>query len=152
MAFLDFLKEKKNRTLFGSYWIHTITQFAVLTFFFIQSEVVKLLFIGFLSKTINVLVYIAFQFPITGLLVIFSDNVMRQFAKGQGLFFRVVFSTGLFVVLATCIFFLLIALLAGSAWGLLLQTTLTFVTPVFLVGELFRQRFVLKKVHGSSES
>lgn len=155
MSFFDQLNSPRSQTIFRSYWIHTIFQFLVISYFYFDSNPeISLALAIFLNYTIMVIFYVAFQIPITGLILIWADRLTQKLSEGQGLFFRIILSTGLFVFSASGLLFLVIHLFRWSLFPHAslyesLKIILTYCTPVFFSAELLRQTFVLKKVYGN---
>lgn len=153
MDLQTFLKDPENKTLLNSYWVHTFFQFIVMSFFYIKGDPTFIfgLYI-FTGSTFMILAYVFFQFPITGVLIIVANRLMKRMSEGQGLFFKIILSSGLFIIIASIIAWLCIFLVFSFynypvTLGSALRVVMTFVTPVLLPAELFRQRLVMKKVY-----
>ncbi len=148
------LKNDREKALFKSYWVHPILQLVIIGFFlFIRQDqnVVLALYI-FLEYYLAVLALLLYQFPLTGFFIVWSDRITQQVSTGQGLLFRVVLSTGCFVLMASLfllIFFHIFTTIVfkGFVLGDSIRFMMTYITPVLFTGELLRQRLVLKKVY-----
>ena len=153
-----FFKDKQKDTIFRSYWVHTVFQAAVLAIMFLFKQDSNVIF-GFVilsSSILTIFIYIVFQFPVTGLLLLWCHDLTNRLAFGQGLFFRIITSTGFFVIASSLIFliatyvFLLNRSPEPPNLVVLLEILFTYFTPILLSGELIRQRLVMKQVYGEN--
>lgn len=154
-----FFKNKQKDIIFRSYWVHTVFQAIVLAIMFLFKQDSSIIF-GFViltSSILTIFIYIVFQFPLTGLLLLLCHDLTNRLAsKGQGLVFRIIASTGFFVIAASliCLLTTYIFLLNRSAEApslvMVLEILFTYFTPIFLTGELMRQRLVMKQVYGEN--
>lgn len=145
-------------TVFKSYWIHTAIQVAVVLIM-IGWDGFQIMLMMLTSSYLLMLLYLLFQFPITSFLLLFSYKSMMRYARGQGLVFRLIFSSGLFILLACLVSFLLIHLFSMTTANQLaysdlimsqINVVVSYLSPAFLLGEVIRQRFVLKNVYFSN--
>ncbi len=160
MAFLDHfaLKDTKEKTHFNSYWVHTIVQFVIVAFLvFQENKHIVFALILLMSNTIFVIVYVSFQFPITGFLSVWVHRLKEKYMAEAGLFPQIFFSVFVFVLLISSLLAVIFTLFGFFyVEGLVLYEVLGLVflyfLPVFFVGELFRQRFILKKIYAADTS
>jgi len=162
--FKELMAPTKIGVMFRSYWVHMLVQVIVL-YFVLGNEGATLVLVILTSSYFLMFLYLFFQFPLTGLIVVISHQIMMRYSQGQGLMFRIIFSTGLFIIFATITAFLIIHIYSigrlnalnfefsyweefGEHWNLIL----TYLTPIFLVGEVLRQRITLKKVYGNENA
>lgn len=155
MPFADLFKltDEKEWVLFKSYWVHTILQFVVVAFFLWQeNRNMIFILILLLGSAPLVIMYVSFQFPITGFLIVLAHRIKARLLKQQNVFVHLFFSIITFVLLASLVlyfFFTIFSFFYIKNPSVLenLILVVTYFTPVFFVGELFRQRFVLKKIY-----
>jgi hypothetical protein len=159
MAFLENFKldGEKEKVHFKSYWVHTILQFVIVAFLIFQEN--KSMYFGLillLSNSFFVIAYVSFQFPITGFFTVLAHRLKEKFVKDAGLFAQIFFAIFSFVLMASA-FLIILFIPLGFMYveGFMISEAfllvLLYFSPVFFVGELFRQRFVLKKIYAPKQ-
>ncbi len=154
LADLFKLTDEKEWVLFKSYWVHTILQFVVVAFFLWQeSKDIIFMLILLLGSVPLVIAYVSFQFPITGFLIVWAHRIKANLLRQQNVFVHLFFSVITFVLLASFVLYFFLTIFSffyikNPSVLENLVLVVSYFTPVFFVGELFRQRFVLQKIYG----
>lgn len=149
----EFLQDPRNLALYRSYWMHTVVQLVII-FTFLGWNGMML----FAQYTAFLLMFMIFQFPLTTLIIIMVDKWTQKVAYNQGLNFKIIFSTGIFVIIASIIIFLFLFVFftyvvnapmaeSGKLFSFLLSILGTYIVPTLFLGEVLRQRMVVKKIY-----
>lgn len=151
--FREFLQNPRNLALYKSYWMHTVVQLVII-FTFLGWNGIML----FAQYTAFLLMFMIFQFPLTTLIIIMVDKWTQKVGYNQGLNFKIIFSTGVFVIFASMVIFLFLftffayiinAPMAqdGKLLPFLFSILGTYVVPTLFLGEVLRQRMIVKKIY-----
>ncbi|MGF1534609.1 MAG: hypothetical protein ACFCUI_12975 [Bernardetiaceae bacterium] len=156
MSFAEYIQDPRIQLTFKSAWVHLIVQLAAA--YLVLGEQMLLLLI-FITSFPGIL-YFAFQFPITGLLILQSQNIAFRKLPPAQVLQRALLWAFLFALFGAGIAWLILT--SGSLVNLtesdnipsaILQNfQIAFVQflPVLFCGELIRQRLYFKQIYGKN--
>lgn len=156
MSLTTYIQSSRTQVSFKSAWVHLVVQIA--SAYLLLSDDITFLFI-FITQFPGIL-YFAFQFPITGLLIRITQDIVHEKFPPEQVLQKFLVSALLFALFGCGI--ALVILLTGSfvnlddkgalAPAILENFKIVFVyfAPVLFSGELIRQRLYFKKVYGQN--
>jgi hypothetical protein len=159
MNILGIKTHPDRMAVFMSGWVHTLTQVA-LAFLFLGKQA---LLLPIMLSSMPGIFYLPFQFPITGLLLVVAHRWAQKRMPANALGKKIILSALTFVCLAAILVGFIVLLSgmwhASQVEGLGIQRVINntvmvmgFSIPVFMLGELFRQTLLMKKIYAESNN